>query len=139
MIQNWIDPVEFASFLVRVLAGLLFFFQGYDKVFRIGIQGVTEAIGPSYKRAGLPDFVVAMISFLTSWIEFLGGFCLILGLFKYTMVYLLGIDLLIVAAGMSMIDPVWDLKLLFPRVILLLFLLLMPAESDILSLDHLIF
>ena len=68
MIENLIDPLVFLSFFIRVVAGILFFFQGYDKVFHIGIQGVINTVGPSYRAKGFPAFSVKLISYFTSWI-----------------------------------------------------------------------
>ena len=87
----------------------------------------------------MPDNFTKVFLFLTSWIEFIAGGFLILGLYKYACIYLLGIDLLFVVIGMGLIQPVLDLKHIFPRLILLIILLLLPEEADVFSLDHLIF
>jgi len=47
-----------------------------------------------------------------------------------------GIDLLIVAFGFSMLNPVWDLRDIFPRLLLVVILLVMPAEWDVVSVDY---
>ncbi|MBL0097264.1 MAG: DoxX family protein [Bacteroidetes bacterium] len=139
MIENLIDPLVFLSFFIRVVAGILFFFQGYDKVFHIGIQGVINTVGPSYRAKGFPAFSVKLISYLTSWIELVGGLLLIVGFLTYPAIYILGIDLIIVIFGMSILEPVWDMKLVFPRLVLLSVLLLLPEGVDLISLDHLLF
>ena len=139
MIENLIDPLVFLSFFIRVVAGILFFFQGYDKVFHIGIQGVINTVGPSYRAKGFPAVSVKLISYLTSWIELVGGLLLIVGFLTYPAIYILGIDLIIVIFGMSILEPVWDMKLVFPRLVLLSVLLLLPEGADLLSLDHLLF
>lgn len=134
-----IAPTAFAVLLTRILVGFLFMRQGYDKIFTIGRKEVLASIQPSFKSIGLSNTFTQMILFLTSWIEFLAGFFLLIGLFKYYCIYLLGIDLMIVVVGMSLIQPVLDLKLIFPRLILLLLLLLLPAEADVFCLDRLLF
>ncbi len=139
MITHWIDPVEFASLITRLIVGFLFCIQGYDKIFYVGKTEVNAAILPSFQKIGLSENLTKIFLFLTSWIEFIAGGLLILGLFKYGCIYLLGIDLLFVVIGMSLIQPVLDLKHIFPRLILLIILLLLPAEADVFSLDHLIF
>ncbi len=139
MIENYIEPASFLYLFLRISTGVVFFIQGYDKVFKIGINEIIKTVGPSYKSKGFPDFSIKITSFLTSWLELTGGLLLILGFLKYTAIYLLGIDVLIVIIGMSILDPVWDMKLVFPRLILLVLLLLLPAEKDILSLDILFF
>jgi hypothetical protein len=64
---------------------------------------------------------------------------LIFGLLKYYALYALGADLLVVALGMSLLNPMWDMQYVFPRLLLILFLLVFPSSLDILALDHFIF
>ncbi len=139
MIQQMVSPESIAGLLVRVFTGILFFFQGYDKVFRMGVKQVYSTISPSYINAGVPAVIVKFTSYLTSYIELTGGLLLILGLAKYYAIYALGFDLVIVAIGMSFLNPVWDLQHVFPRFLLLLFLLIYPGSLDIIGLDHFIF
>jgi putative oxidoreductase len=134
-----ISPENFAGLLIRLFTGFLFFRQGYDKVVRIGVMGVFQTVEPTYKAAGVPDFFIRIIVFFTSYVELLGGLLLIVGLLKYTALYLLGFDLLIVAIGMSIVNPVWDMQHVFPRLLLILFMLIFPDSLDIISLDHFIF
>lgn len=138
MNYSLLDPESFAIFLTRFILGVLFFFQGYDKVIKLGVKGVVNVVGPSYKKLGFPDWAIYLTSFITSWIEFAGGGLLIIGLFRHTVIYLLGIDLMIVCIGMSMIDPVWDMKLVLPRLALLVAYLLMNFNSDVFCIDKLI-
>lgn len=134
-----IEPLAFVSLITRLIVGFLFFIQGYDKIFKVGKNEVIATIEPSFQKIGLPSIFTKAFLFLTSWIELIAGGFLVLGLFKFASIYLLGIDLLLVVIGMSLIAPVLDLKHIFPRLILLFLLLLLPAEADIFSLDTLIF
>jgi hypothetical protein len=59
-------------------------------------------------------------------------------LFKTYTLYLLSIDLILVTGTFSIITPMWDMQLVFPRLILLAILLYLPAEWDMLSLDYLL-
>jgi putative oxidoreductase len=132
-------PEAAALFLARVFLGILFVIQGYDKLFSIGIKTVYTTIRPSFKKIHLPDFVILFAAGFSSIIEFAGGLMLILGLFKYAALYMLGIDLLMVAAAFSLIDPVWKLDIVFPRFLLLLFLLIVPGQLDTITLDSMFF
>ena len=125
-----------ATFTVRVFLGLLFFFQGYDKVFRVTIPGVVRTFEQSYHDTKIPLFFLQAGVIITSFIELAGGLLLIVGLFKYLVLYLLAFDLLIAALGLSLINPMWDLKHSFPRLALLVFLLIIPPEWDQWSLDR---
>lgn len=137
--NSWITPEAMAVLLVRVFTGILFFFQGYDKIFRMGLKTTYDTVMPSYQKAGIPSGMTRGFIFLTSWIELIGGILLILGLLKYAALYALGADLLIVALSMSILNPMWDMQYIFPRLLLVLFLLIFPSSLDIIALDHFVF
>ncbi len=133
-----ISPENFAPFFVRVLLGILFFGQGYEKVFRIKMKNVIDTIRPDYQKLKMPSFLIIAGAYITSYLELVGGFFLIIGVFKYISLYILACDLLIVSLGMSLLNSIWDLRHVFPRVLLLLFLLIYPAEFDTLTLQNII-
>lgn len=137
-VTTFLMPESAAPFLTRVLLGILFFIQGYDKIFNIKISNVIETIRPSYHKLKLPDFMIVLSAYFTSYIEFICGLFLMVGLMKYFSLYLLGVDLIIVSFGMSVINSVWNMELVFPRFLLLLFLLIYPAEYDVVTLQHLL-
>jgi uncharacterized membrane protein YphA (DoxX/SURF4 family) len=124
-------------FLIRVVLGILFFFQGYDKVFNLKISGVITYFKEESKHKHLPGFILITTAYLTSFIELVCGALLIVGLFQTTALYLLGIDIIIICTAFSVLKPMWDMQLLFPRLILLGILLYLPCNSDTLSLDYL--
>lgn len=132
-----LSPESIASLFARVLLGVLFFMQGYDKIFKIKVAQVIETIRPTYQKMKLPGFLIVLVAYFTSYIEFICGLLLITGLLKYFSLYMLGIDLLIVSIGMSAINPVWNMELVFPRFLLLLFLLIYPYEYDVITLQNL--
>ena len=124
---------------LRVILGILFFFQGYDKVFRVGIKGVTGFFREESRHRNIPSFVLSVSAFVTSYIELIGGALLVLGLFNTTALYLLAFDLVIVCGAFSLLKPMWDMQLLFPRLVLLAALLYLPCAWDVLSLHRLLF
>jgi len=126
------------TFVLRVILGILFFFQGYDKVFKLKIGGVRDFFRQELGTIKVPDFVLTSTSWFTSYAELICGAMLIIGLFKQYALYILGIDLILVAGAFSLIKPMWDMQLLFPRLILLGVLLYLPAEWDVLSADYII-
>jgi putative oxidoreductase len=125
-----------AVLIARVFLGLLFFVQGYDAVFRIKIKGVIDAIAEPLATTGVPRFLIVVGAWFTSLVELLGGFCLIIGFVKYYALYLLGIDLIIASIAFGISRPVWDMKYVFPRLALLLFLLMVPSQWDLFSVDY---
>ncbi|MBI2271656.1 MAG: DoxX family membrane protein [Bacteroidetes bacterium] len=127
-----------ASFIVRVFLGVLFFAQGFDKVFHIKVHSVIHAFEQPLEDHKLPAWMITWAGVYTSYIELICGFMLIIGLFKSIALYLLGIDLLMVCIAFSIIKPMWDIQFVFPRLILLIALLVMPANWDVISVDYLI-
>jgi uncharacterized membrane protein YphA (DoxX/SURF4 family) len=125
------------SFFLRVILGILFFFQGYDKVFHLKISGVISFFREESRQKPMPEFLLVSSAYLTSYIELIAGGLLILGLFKTYAMYLLGLDLILVCGAFSILKPMWDMYLLFPRLLMLAILLYLPAEWDVLSLDFL--
>ncbi len=125
-----------AVFIVRVFLGLLFFFQGYDAVFRVGIKNVITTFHSSFANKGIPQPLIIMGVGFTSFIQLIGGFFLIIGFIKYYALCLLGVDLLVAAIAFGIIQPMWDLRFAFPRLILLIFLLFIPWQWDVLSVDY---
>lgn len=125
----------FAAFILRIFLGLLFFAQGYDKVFKVKVSGVIQTFEHPVIVNHIPRWMLVLSAYFTSYAELIGGLLLILGFVKYYALYLLGIDLLMVAVAFSIIEPMWDLRYVFPRVILLLTALIIPSEWDVLSID----
>lgn len=127
-----------AIFLIRVFLGILFFWQGYDKVFNIKISGVIKTFEHPLIEKHFPKFILSVSAYYTSYIELVGGFLLVIGLSKQIVLLLLGIDLLMVSVAFSIIKPMWDLQQVFVRLLLIAVLLLAPSHWDIVSLDYLI-
>jgi uncharacterized membrane protein YphA (DoxX/SURF4 family) len=128
----------FLLFIIRVILGILFFFQGYDKVFRMKVSGVVQFFRDETRNENIPGAVLVLSAWFTSFAELLGGGLLILGLFKTWAFYLLGIDMIIVCAAFSLLKPMWDMQFLFPRLILLAILLYLPSSWDVIAIDNLL-
>jgi putative oxidoreductase len=128
----------FAALLARVFLGCLFFFQGYDAVFKVRIRNVIDTFEADFSRKGIPRFLTVFAAWFTSCTELVGGGLLIIGLFEYLALYLLGINLIIAAIGFGINTPVWNTRHVFPRLVLILFLLVIPQSWDTISLDHLL-
>jgi putative oxidoreductase len=125
-----------AVFIARVFLGLLFFFQGYDAVFKVRIKNVIETVERPFEEKGIPRFLTVGAAWFTSCSELIGGLLLIVGLFEPIAFLMLGANILVASIGFGITNPVWDLRHVFPRLVLLLFLLLVPASWDVWSLDH---
>ncbi|MEM6376658.1 MAG: DoxX family membrane protein [Bacteroidota bacterium] len=123
-------------FFIRVLLGIIFFMQGFGKVFTWGIEGVYASAFKSYEATFLPKWLIYSTAYYTSFVELIGGALLLLGLFRKWAYFALGSVLLIVSFGHGLASPIWSLDDVFPRAILLAALLLLPTAWDSWSLDH---
>ena len=112
--------------------------QGYDKVIKVGLSNVITTFKYEMSKPHLPDYIFTLTAYYTSYAEFIGGFMLIIGFMKYYALYALGLDLILVAIAMGMINPLWNMEFVFPRLVLLLILLLLPESWDKFSFDHLL-
>ena len=137
--SQYCGHLDIALLIARLFLGLLFFFQGYEKLFKVKISGVVEAFGAPMEAHHITKGVLFVAAAYTSIIELVCGLMLILGIFKTIALALLGVDLLMVAVAFGMIRPMWDMQHVFPRLVILIFLLVMPSCLDIFSLDHLLF
>jgi uncharacterized membrane protein YphA (DoxX/SURF4 family) len=128
-----------AACVARVFLGCLFFFQGYDAVFKVKIQNVIAVFEDDFAEKGIPRFLTVCASWFTTYSELICGALLIVGLFEYVSLYLLGANLIIAAVGFGINAPMWDTRHVLPRLTLILFLLVLPQSWNIVSLDHLFF
>lgn len=127
-----------AVLTARVFLGVLFFFQGYDAVFNVKVKNVIGTYRETFTAKGVPLFILVSASWFTSLSELVCGLLLVLGLFKYVALYLLGLNLVIAAIGFGINTPMWDTRHVLPRLILLLLLLALPLSWDIFSIDYFI-
>ena len=52
--------------LLRVTAGMLFFFQGYDKVYKVGVKQVMETFNDPFQKTLIPQFLLKPMVWLSS-------------------------------------------------------------------------
>lgn len=131
------DNQQIAAFIIRIFLGFLFFFQGYDALFNVKIRNIVSAYSTEFAYKGIPKFFTIAGAWFTSYIEFVGGLLLILGIFQQYILYLLGLDLLLASIAFGISKPMWDMRFVFPRLILLTFLLVIPDSWNVISFDHL--
>lgn len=130
--------LEITEFIIRVFAGILFFFQGYDKVFKIKISGVVDNFLEDAEHIHIHKPLVTGFTYCTSFIELICGALLIIGLFTNYALLALGFDLVLVCFAFSIIRPMWDMQYVFPRLALITFLLVLPNEYTKIALDYLL-
>ena len=123
-----------ALLIIRLTAGILFFFQAYDKVFKMGLARVAGSLpAPPF---GISRKLVAAGVTISSCIELAGSILLVLGLFSSAAAVILGLNMVAVAFVFSSMRPMWDMQFFLPRLILLLLILLLPQAWDLWSMDN---
>jgi len=127
---------QFLELLIRLFCGIVFVFQGYDKLFVVKVKGVVDSFQNNASRKSVPVFLQYGMAYYTSVMEFFGGILLILGLFKSAVLILLGFDVIFVALAFSVLEPVWDMRHVFPRLMMISLLLVMPDDWCRFSLDY---
>jgi len=132
-----INKVEIAQGIIRMFAGILFLFQGYDKLFKVKIQGVVNTFLDDAEHHHIHKPMLILIAYYTSIVEFFGGITLLVGAFTNYTLYFLGFDLLLAALAFSILQPMWDMRHMFPRLVLVIVLLLLPDEWNTFSFDFL--
>jgi uncharacterized membrane protein YphA (DoxX/SURF4 family) len=134
--EYWNHPAVYTLF--RLILGILFLMQGYEKVFRIGLRGVVDAYELPQQWHHTSNYLVWAGTIYTSWTELVCGALLIVGLFTNYALYFLGIDIVMATLGLSFQFPLLDMKFLWPRLVLLGVLLFCPANWNLFSVDHLL-
>lgn len=121
-------------FLLRGVLGIIFMMQGFGKIFKWGISNVYMNFFASFEET-LPKPILWCTVYYTSFVEFIAGALLLLGLMRYWAAFALGSVLLIVSFGHGLAQPIWDLQHVFPRTVLLVVFLLLPKDWDRWHLD----
>ncbi|WBX76458.1 DoxX family membrane protein [Tenacibaculum ovolyticum] len=129
---------QIAVLIMRLLLGFIFFFQGFGKIFKFGLENVYKNFFLNNYSDLLPDFLLLITAYYTSLIELIAGLLLIIGLKTNYALYALASVLVIVTIGHGLKEPIWDLSHVMYRTALLIPLLLLPRNLDIYSIDNLI-
>jgi putative oxidoreductase len=82
-------PRDFGITVIRVVAGLVFFMHGWQKLFMMGVGGVERFFG----SLGIPAASIAAPG--VAYLELIGGAALILGLLTRWVAIPLTIDMLV--------------------------------------------
>lgn len=124
------------SLTLRLILGSIFFFQGYGKVVKMGVQQVYEQFFQGMLGELLPDWFLFGTAWYTSLVELLAGALLLFGLWRNYALYALGSVLVLVSIGHGIATPIWDESHVLVQTVLLVTLLLIPEEWDRWRLDQ---
>ncbi len=128
-----------ALLIARLLLGLLFFMGGIYKIFVIGLTtGAESMFVVPYADTFLPVWALWAGGVTIPFIELISGLLVILGLWRKPAYLALAGVLVLVTFGHTVLNPFFPFHHdVFPRAVLLLFLLWMGPADDTLSLDAL--
>jgi len=127
--------IPMATLMVRVVLGILFFAQGYDKIFKIGINAVVDAASTVDMHRILGKGLLKASVLLSSWVELLAGALLIAGFQKDVALIALSADMIVAGIIFTLIKPMWDMQFYFPRLAMLVFMAIIPPGWDIWCID----
>ncbi len=129
-----------ALFFAREVLGLIFLMAGIWKVFQLTPAGHAHRyfVDP-YAGTFLPSWALWAAGVTVPVVELLGGALLVLGWRTRDACVALGLVLVIVTFGHLVKEPLYAFhEHVFPRLALLLFVLMSPAEADRFSVDGLL-
>jgi uncharacterized membrane protein YphA (DoxX/SURF4 family) len=116
--------------------GLIFFMAGVFKVFVLTPSGHVRKWFLPFEDTFLPTWSLWAVGLAIPFVELLGGALLLLGFRIRAALIALGAVLVVVTFGHLLHEPLYPFhEHVFPRLVLLLFVLALPAEDDRFSLD----
>ena len=127
-----------ALFLARWILGLIFFMAGVWKVFQLGPIGHARRffVGP-YEESFLPVWLLWSAGTVIPVVELTAGALLLAGWrVREALLALVGV-LVVVTFGHLLAEPLYQFHThVIPRAALVLFLLWMPRDEDVLTVDY---
>jgi uncharacterized membrane protein YphA (DoxX/SURF4 family) len=127
-----------ALLFARLVLGFIFFMAGIFKVFSLTPAGHVRRWFLPYQDTFLPTWALWTVGLAIPFVELLGGALLLLGWRVREALIALGFVLVVVTFGHLVKEPLYPFhEHVVPRLGLLLFLLVMPRQEDVFSLDAL--
>ena len=131
-----IPNVAWAILFARGVLGLIFLMAGVYKVFELGPAGHVRRFFLPYQDTFLPSWSLWLVGFSIPFVELICGGLVLIGWHTRLALISLGGVLLVVTFGHLLKEPLYPFhEHVIPRLALVLFVLVMPATADQLSLD----
>lgn len=125
--------------MVRIMLSFLFIFQGYDKIFKVGTSAIHEYFSDNFEKMNLNAFLGRVLINGSSWVELTGGVFLLFGILRTYVLFVLLSEIVLISIFFSWMKPMWDTRHVWPRLVLLVFLIIIPGSWARITLDYLIF
>ncbi len=128
-----------ATFFAREVLAFIFFMAGVYKCFQLGPLGHARKYFLPFSDTFLPVWSLWAVGTVIPIVELVAGALLLIGWRVREALISLGFVLVIVTFGHLLKEPLYPFhEHVIPRLALLLFVFLMPAEDDLFSLDGLL-
>jgi thiosulfate dehydrogenase (quinone) large subunit len=128
-----------ALLFARWVLGLIFLMAGVFKVFSLTPVGHVRRWFLPYQDTFLPTWSLWAVGLAIPFLELFGGALLLVGWRVYEALLALGGVLLVVTFGHLLHEPLYPFhEHVIPRLLLLLFLLVVPRSEDTFTLDALL-
>ena len=128
-----------AILFARLVLGLIFFMAGVMKVFQLGPLNHARKYFLPFADTFLPVWSLWAMGVVIPFVELIAGAMVILGLRVRGALVALGFVLAVVTFGHLLHDALYEFHThVIPRLALLLFILLLPRQDDLFSIDYLI-
>lgn len=127
-------------FTARWVLGLIFLMAGWWKCFELTPMAHAEGMFVvQFKDTWIPEWLLWATGTTIPVLELVAGALVCLGLLRFGASLVLGAVLVMVTYGHLLLAPLYDTTgHIFPRLVLLLFIMAAPRRYDMLSLDYLI-
>jgi uncharacterized membrane protein YphA (DoxX/SURF4 family) len=129
-----------AILFARLVLGLIFGMAGWGKVFRMGSTAHAHRyfVDP-FASTWIPTWLLWALGLSIPFVELTSGWMVFAGFLTGPALIALGCVLVIVTYGHLLTNFLYEFHThVIPRLALLVFILSMPRQDDILSLDHLL-
>jgi uncharacterized membrane protein YphA (DoxX/SURF4 family) len=131
--------LAWAVLFARLVLGLIFFMAGVYKVFQQGPLNHARKWFLPYSDTFLPVWSLWATGVTIPFIELIAGALVIVGFRTREALIALGLVLAIVTFGHLLKEPLYEFHThVIPRLVLLLFVFVIPREADRFSIDHLL-
>ena len=131
--------LPWAVLFARGVLGFIFFMAGVYKVFEQGPIGHAKQWFLPYSDTFLPVWSLWAMGVTIPFVELIGGALVLIGLKVRWGLIGLGCVLVIVTFGHLLKEPLYSFSdHVFPRTVLLLFVLAIPSDADRFSIDALL-
>lgn len=126
-----------AILFARLVLGLIFFMAGVMKVFQLGPLNHARKYFLPFADTFLPVWSLWAMGVVIPFVELIAGAMVIIGLRVREALVALGFVLTVVTFGHLLHAPLYEFHThVIPRLALVLFVLLLPREDDLFSLDY---